>query len=247
MASYKTGSVNLQNGSSIVRGNNTEWDTYISSGQFFKLNQDSTFYQIATVETATRLILSSRYSSSSYRTSRQNEHIATTNVGTTIYSGYLAHTPVLQNYVTINASYEIYHDDGAGNLIGSPTGSGNIDYDSGSWNINMAATYNASINVTASYYSGNSLNNMPYQIIIDYTQHYNFPEMSTTDLNFQHIYTKSMRMIDSNLYNASINSLTASTELEVTASNHGLILKSPDGTRWRITIDNNGNLNTASI
>jgi len=247
MASYKTGSVTIDNGSSKVVGNNTEFNTYVSTGNLFKLNQDSAFYEVAAVQSATRLILSSRYYNSDYQTARTNEHIATTNVGTTIYSGTLAHTPVIQNYVTINASYEVYHDDGAGNLTGTPTGSGTVDYDTGSWSINMAATHNASINVTASYYSGDTLSNMSYQIVTDYTPNYSFPEMSVSDLNFQHIFTKSIRMVDEKLYNANVNAITASQDIEVLASNYGLILKSPDGNRWRITVSNTGTLLTATI
>jgi len=92
MASYKTGSVTIDNGSSKVVGNNTEFNTYVSTGNLFKLNQDSAFYEVAAVQSATRLTLSSRYYNSDYQTARTNEHIATTNVGTTIYSGTLAHT-----------------------------------------------------------------------------------------------------------------------------------------------------------
>ena len=88
---------------------------------------------------------------------------------------------------------------------------------------------------------------MSYQIVTDYTPNYNFPEMSTVDLNFQHIFTKSIRMVDEKLYNASVNSLAASQDIEVTASNYGLILKSPDGNRWRVTVSNTGTLLTATI
>lgn len=37
------------------------------------------------------------------------------------------------------------------------------------------------------------------------------------------------------------------TDIEVTGSANGLILESPDATRWRVTVDNSGNLSTASV
>lgn len=41
--------------------------------------------------------------------------------------------------------------------------------------------------------------------------------------------------------------MTASEDIEVTSAASGLILKSPNGTRWRVTVDDSGNLSTASI
>ena len=247
MAAYKEGTANLTCGKEQVTGVDTEWNTYVTAGQLFKLNDDSTFYEIAGVQSATRLTLTSKYFNTSYRTRVASEHIATTNVATRVYSGTLLYTPILQNTLSINASYEVYTDDGAGNLVGSPTGSGTVNYDTGAWSITMNATHNASVNMLASYYYGNTLNNMSYQIITDYTPHYSFPEMSTNDFTFQNIYTKAIRMIDTKLYNASINALTASQDIEVSASNYGLILKSPNGTRWRVTVSNTGTLMTASL
>lgn len=37
------------------------------------------------------------------------------------------------------------------------------------------------------------------------------------------------------------------TDVEVTDSDNGVILKSPDGTRYRITVENNGDLTTTSL
>ena len=247
MAAYKEGSANVTNGSSVVTGNSTEWDTYVSTGYIFKLNSDSVFYEVAAVNSATKLTLSSRYVNASYQTDRTNEHIATSNVGTKVYSGYLNYTPIMQNSVSINASYETYTDDGAGTLTGTPTGSGNIDYDSGHWTINMAATHNASVDVTSSYSSGNALYSMSYSIVRDYTSHFEYPEMSTTDLNFQHLYTKAIRMIDSDLYNASVNAVTASSGFDVTATNQGLTLTSSNGTRYKITVSNTGTIVSTAV
>jgi len=209
MASYKEGTANLTCGKSRVTGVDTEWDTYVSAGHLFKLNDDPTFYEIAGVESATALILTSNYFNTAYRTRVASEHIATTNVATKVYSGTILYTPILHNSLSINASYEVYSDDGAGNLVGSPTGSGSIDYDTGAWSIVMNATHSASINMLASYYWGNDLNSVSYQIITDYTPNYSFPEMSSNDFNFQHIYTKAIRMVDSELYNASVNTIKA--------------------------------------
>lgn len=36
-------------------------------------------------------------------------------------------------------------------------------------------------------------------------------------------------------------------DMEITGSSNGLILESPDGTRWRITIDNAGALTSTSL
>lgn len=40
---------------------------------------------------------------------------------------------------------------------------------------------------------------------------------------------------------------TAANDLELTGSANGIILESPDGTRWRIQVDNSGNLTTTSL
>lgn len=39
-------------------------------------------------------------------------------------------------------------------------------------------------------------------------------------------------------------SLTSSGDIEVTVGTNGFIARSPNGTRWRITVDNDGNLVT---
>jgi hypothetical protein len=51
----------------------------------------------------------------------------------------------------------------------------------------------------------------------------------------------------------SLNYVDTSTDLvfggdiEVDDSDDGLILESPDGTRWRVQVDNSGNLTTTSL
>lgn len=46
---------------------------------------------------------------------------------------------------------------------------------------------------------------------------------------------------------ANLNHLVVSGDVEIATSSDGLILKSPDGARWRITIDNTGAVTTTSI
>ena len=41
--------------------------------------------------------------------------------------------------------------------------------------------------------------------------------------------------------------LYSNTDVEITDTTKGVILKSPDGSRWRITIDNTGALNSTAI
>lgn len=43
------------------------------------------------------------------------------------------------------------------------------------------------------------------------------------------------------------SNLTASGDVEITDSTKGIILKSPDNTRWRVTVNDDGTLSTASI
>ena len=40
---------------------------------------------------------------------------------------------------------------------------------------------------------------------------------------------------------------TTSNDIEITDSNRGYILKSPDGTRWRLTINDNGQIIASSL
>jgi len=247
MATYKSGSANLKSGSAIVVGNGTEWNVYTSAGQLFKLESEATFYEIGAVNSATNISLTARYTNAAYQTTRLNEHVATTNVGSKVYSGNLLYTPAIQNTVVINASYDYYTDDGAGNLTATSGGSGVIDYDTGVFTIIQNATHNASLDVTASYKSGDEMNGMQYNIFTDYTTYYNIPEMSTGDRNFQHIFTRAVRKIDSSIANASVVSIKSSQDMEVTASAYGLILKSPDGTRWRLNVTNTGTVNATTV
>jgi len=126
-----------------------------------------------------------------------------------MYSGTLDYTPVIQSSVVLNASIESFTDDGVGVLTGdgSPAGSGTVSYDDGSWAITLGTDLTATANVTASYFSGDTLNSMTYQIVTDYTPNIKLPEMSENDVGFSKIYTKAIRLIDAAHYNASINSI----------------------------------------
>jgi len=209
MSAYSTGSVRVIVGSSTVRGYGTNFLTYVDAGDLFRLEDDTTFYEVAAITTATKFTLSSRYANTSYQTSRTAEHLATAGVATKLYSGTLSHTPVILNSVVFNASIESFTDDGAGVLIGdgSPAGSGTISYDDGAWSITLGTDLTASAACTASYFSGDTLNSMTYQIVTDYTPNIKLPEMSENDVGFSKIYTKAIRLIDAAHYNASINSI----------------------------------------
>lgn len=53
--------------------------------------------------------------------------------------------------------------------------------------------------------------------------------------------------IDFNSYTFTSAAIRVPSDVEVTDSTKGLILKSPNGTRWRVTINNAGALSTASL
>ena len=40
---------------------------------------------------------------------------------------------------------------------------------------------------------------------------------------------------------------TTTNDIEITNNQRGIIIKSPDGTRWRISIDNGGHLTVESL
>jgi len=226
MAAYATGTVKVTAGSSKVFGTLTEWNVYTQIGDLFKINSDVVFYEIAGINSATELTLTSRYSNTSYQ-SAVATNIASVNTATKQYSGTLSNTPVLQNSIVVEASPtgggERFSDNGAGVLVGeaSPAGSGTVDYDSGLWTLTLGTPVTGTLNLTASYNRGVIGQGLPYQVISDFTPNYNIPEMSLNDINFPHIYTKAMRTIDSQLSNWVPQSITASV---ITASHfHGTV------------------------
>jgi len=226
MAVYNTGSVNIKIGSSEIVGNNTEFTTYVSKGYLFKRTSDSTFYEIAAVNSATNLDLTARYLDSDYYNSQADEAIATLLASTKMYSGTLTYSPIIQSSVSINASIEIFTDNGGGTLTGdgTPAGSGTIDYDTGVWSVTLGTDITATYSMTASYTNGNTLNAMSYQIVKDYTPHRKFPEASTSDANLAYIYTKGVRMIDSAFMKEKVRIVSAdytasSTDKNIIASN----------------------------
>jgi hypothetical protein len=144
-----------------------------------------------------------------------------------MYSGNVgSFTPVIQNKFVLEASPtgggERFTDNGAGILTGegSPAGSGTIEYDSGAWSIILGTDLTATLNLAASFNWGTLAQGQSYQGIIDFTPNYQIPEMSTNDINFSHIYTKAVRIIDQKILAAS-GELTASV---ITASHfHGQV------------------------
>jgi len=204
MSAYITGTAKVTAGSSKVYGSLTEWSTYLKVGDLFKVTSESVFYEIAAINTATQLTLSSRYVNTSFHSAIAT-NLASVNTATKQYSGILANTPVIQNSVVVvaspNGGGERFTDNGAGALIGnaSPAGSGTIDYDSGSWALTLGTPVTATLNMTASYNRGTTGQGLSYQALKDFTPRYVLPEMSANDVNFAHIYTKAVRLIDSAL------------------------------------------------
>lgn len=223
MSVYNNGTCKTVTGSSTVKGNGTAFNTYVSAGDYFRLSGESTWYEVAAVVDATDLTLSSRYANTSYQTSR-SEHVASVTTATKVYSGNFSNTPTIRNAVVMTASSdrkERFTDNGAGVLTGDQGGSGTISYDDGAYSVTLG-TLIATTDLIASHYSGDSRNGLSYQVLKDFTSHYNLPEMSENDPGFVHIYTKSMRIIDSKMYTASANTVKASSYFRL--GNHQYIL-----------------------
>lgn len=161
MSTYTSGSVNVTVGSQLVKGNNTAFNTYVSSGDLFRLNGETAFYQVAAITNATNLSLTANYANSNYGT-------------------------------------------------------------------------------------GSTLTGRAYSVVRDYTTNYSIPEMGPNDAGISFIFTRAMRTIDSKMYNATCHTIKCASDIEVTASNRGVILQSQDGTPWRITVSNTGTVLTAS-
>jgi len=248
MAAYNTGSVSVTVGSAHVIGNGTDFTANIGTGYCFKLRNYRTWYEVASVNTATHLVLTSRYSDNAYIVSRNPENLASVVAASTEYSGTVSYYPVIQNSFVINASLEKFSDNGGGVLTGdgSPAGSGTIDYDTGAWTVSLGTNIDATANMTASYFSGGSITSAPYMIVTQYTAHYLFPEMGLNDINFQYIYTKAMRKVDAALRNLVNLTVTASEDITVNATPYGFVLYSPDGTKHRLKVSNEATL-TASV
>ena len=228
MAIYKTGSVRVRVGSALVKGEsgNEAFSSNVSAGNLFKLTGEATFYTIAAITNATNFSLSARYANSTYQTARAAEHLATMTVATKMYSGTLNYYPVIQSAITITASGETFTDDSGGILAGdaSPPGSGTVNYDTGAWSVILGTALTASCAITASYQSGDTRTGQAYQIVTDYTPIYTIPEMSLNDVNFPHIYTKAVRIIDNRLsiIASTLVSLNATAVTNLQASVHEL-------------------------
>jgi len=216
MANYNSGSVNVTVGSATVKGNGTEFTTYISSGNLFKLTGESVFYEVASVVTATHLTLSARYTDSSTQISVASNVASTTSA--TNYNFTLSDTPIIQSNFVVTASQR-FTDDGAGVLTGSDGGSGTVGYDDGAVTLSLGATsLNATYNIAASYLKGSKKQARPYQIITDFTPNYSLPEAGLNDTGLPTIYTKAVRKIDNQLSATTNNYLETVTATEFTVS-----------------------------
>jgi len=222
MSVYASGSCNLRAGSSKIIGNNTDFLTRVSVGNLFKVTSENVFYTVAAINTATRMQLSSRYQNTSYETAK-TENVATANSATKIYSGTVSNTPVIQDRFVLNASVEKFTDDGGGTLSGDQGGSGTIGYDDGSWSITLGTNLTATVTVEASYYYGESLNGVSYQVIKDYTPNYSWPEQNAGDLNPEAIFTKALRSIDSDLYDSTKKITTVATSYTATSTDFTVV------------------------
>ncbi len=198
MANYDTGSVNLTVGSSSVVGNSTDFTTYVSNGDLFRVSGETPFYSVADVVTATQLTLTGRYADSSQYSSIASNIASTTTA--TSYSFTLTKNPIIQNSVVVTAS-ERFTDNGAGILSGSKSGTGTVGYDDGAVSIILGTQLTATYTVAASYNQGNTRNALSYQVVTDYTTNYSFPEIGLNDAGLPAIYTKAIRDIDKTLNN----------------------------------------------
>lgn len=247
MSVYSSGSVKLRVGSQTVKGSGTNFSSFVNSGDLFKVTSESAWYEVAAVVDATELTLTGRYANTAYWTGRSTN--AASMSATSNLSFTLSYTPVIQNQVVVTASDVRLIDDGAGVLSADGTHSGTVSYDDGSVTLTLGTPLNATQNVTASYYSGQTRNSLSYQVVTDYTTNYEFPEISITDTNFQYIVTKAIRMIDEEINNSSVNSIRCGSSIECAATDasKGLIIRSSDNSRWIITISNSGTLAATSL
>lgn len=243
MSVYSVNSVTIKPGSAKVIGNSTEFTTYIGQGDIFKISDESVFYDIASVNSATNLTLSSNYENSNYWGYVTNEVVATGLAATKMYSGYIDNVPILANTVTINASYEHFTDNGAGTLSGdaSPPGSGTIDYNLGSFSITLGSNLTATADFVASYQYGTTMSGMNYQILTSFTPHLSIPELSTSDTNSAYIITKAFRVIDSNFYKH--KSKTISVDYTATNTDFTILLSGNSSkTRVKLPKGSSGNV-----
>ena len=109
-------------------------------------------------------------------------------------------------------------------------------------NLSLTGAY-----ANSNYGAGATLAAMPYQIVTDFTTNYNLPEISVSDTNFQYIYTKTVRKIDSSIYNASVFYIKCASEMEVTGTPYGVVLHSPSGSRFRLTVSNTGSIYSTAL
>ena len=138
-----------------------------------------------------------------------------------MYSGVLSDTPVILNSLRLTAS-ERFTESGTGVLTGGAGGSGTIDYDTGVWSITLGSPLTASYNAVASYFYGESLSALPFQVVSDFTPIHSFPEMSRNDTDFATIYTRMVRSLDTKLNVLVASSCTATTGHITTLTSNSL-------------------------
>lgn len=194
MSIYSSGVVRVTAGSSILRFAGADVQSNAAVGYKFKLREESVAYTIAAIYSATKAALSTRYSNTNYQTAISSEHLGTANA-LLLYSGTLAHTPVIQTSFVSYIATERFTDDGAGVLTSQCGGTGTISYDDGSWSVTLGVSHNGSA-LTASYFYGRIRNGMPYQILSDRTANYNIPKIGINDANQAYIISIALDRID---------------------------------------------------
>lgn len=61
MAQYQTGTVSVTNGSAVVTGSGTAWSGEVAGGDIFTIVGDNTWYEVASVDSATQITLAANY------------------------------------------------------------------------------------------------------------------------------------------------------------------------------------------
>jgi len=74
-----------------------------------------------------------------------------------------------------------------------------------------------------------------------------YTTITASTISTENLYTTVLSATTLNSSNIVFNNLSASTDITITNSSYGFILKSPDSSSWRITIDNLGILTTTKI
>ena len=201
MASNQQGLCALTPGSASVTFQNAQM-TNMTTGDFFRLINDSTFYTIAGINTANMVAtLGARYRNPTYEAAILNEQFDTGDGGKN-YSGTLSNLPIIPGTVVASDqdNVEVFTDNGAGTLVGDGSGNGTINYDTGAISVHFTTNISGGKQILADSYSyGLPMSGMNFQIVRDYTTYFSWPEPSPTDQNQATITKQALMLADSDL------------------------------------------------